>query len=130
MTLLDDVNATDVHPVLWLALGAIATYHRGTTAAEMVITSLRRAPGPRRSLHSPPPGELCQAADIRRWYLDERANAHSFGRLLQQRFGAWLGVVLEPEWLSPAEIEERGGYDSIAPHLHVELKATEWPRGL
>jgi hypothetical protein len=122
-----DVDASGVHPVLWTFLGAIAMRHRVDTGHELVVTSLRRPPGPRPSRHSPPPGELVTAADLRRWSLDSTNSTESFARLLQHLYGARLGVVVEPEWLTPAEIAARGGPDRIGGHIHVELKREGWP---
>ena len=127
MRFADDVNPEGVHPVLWLFLGAIATRHRLDIGPELVVTSLRRRPGPRPSLHSPPEGELCRAADLRRWALDKAGFTQNFVGFLRRRYGQSLGVVLEPEELTPAQIAERGGRDKIAPHIHVQLKSTEWP---
>ena len=122
MNILAGVDPAGVDPVLWVYLGAIATMHRQITDAELIVTSLRRPPGDRPSRHSPPPGEPCTAADIRRWALDHENVAAGFARDLQRRFGAELGVVLEPEWLTADEVAARGGVAAIGPHLHVELK--------
>lgn len=127
MTIIDDVDSTGVHPVLWVFLGVISQRHRVATGNTLIVTSLRRPPGPRPSRHSPPEGELCQAADLRRWALDAAHESVTFARALQRDYGAVLGVVLEPEWLTPDQIAERGGLDKIGPHLHVELKDTAWP---
>jgi hypothetical protein len=117
------VDRTNIDTVLWLYLGAISQRHREWTGHPMVITSLRRPPGPRPSLHSPPDGIPCRAADIRRWLLNDSDQAANFARRLQTDFGLELGVVLEPEWLTPEQVAERGGMSKIAGHLHVELKA-------
>lgn len=127
MRLSDGVDARDVHPVLWLYLGTIARLHRDVAGVELVVTSLWRPQGPRPSLHSPAPGKAVRAADLRRWYLDSHHAADDFANLLRHRYGAELGVVLEPEELTPEEIAERGGLDKIAGHLHVQLKSTQWP---
>ena len=121
------VDATDVHPVLWTFLGAIALRHRTETGHELVVTSLRRPPGPRASKHSPGLGGLCEAADLRRWQLDTTHSAAAFANVLQHLYGACIGVVLEPEWLSESEIAARGGLDKITGHIHIELKRTDWP---
>jgi len=123
----DGVDAQDVHPVLWTYLGAIANRHRLAAGVELVVTSLRRPPGRRSSLHSPPPPQLCRAADIRRWYLDTGEKVTAFVNELRRAYGRELGVVLEPEELTPEEIAERGGLDKIAGHIHVQLKTQEWP---
>ena len=122
MRLLPGVDATDVHPTLWAFLGAIATRYRLDVGGELVVTSLRRPPGGRFSLHSPEPGQLCQAADLRRWDLNKAGKAEVFAKWLQNRYGPGLGVVLEPEWLTAEQLLERGGKDAVAPHLHVQLK--------
>lgn len=130
MNLKTGVDASDVHPVLWVFLGAIALKYRVDTGHELVVTSLRRPPGSRASRHSPPPGEPCRAADLRRWQLDQTRSTEAFARKLQHEYGSYLGVVVEPEWLTPEEVSERGGASAIAPHIHVELKRDDWPHGL
>lgn len=115
------VDASNIAPALWLFLGAIADRHRKLTGESLVITSLRRPPGPRPSLHSPGPGQLVGAADLRRWTLDEDGAAEVFCRALQASWPGELQIVLEPEWLTEAEIAARGGLETIAPHIHVEL---------
>lgn len=125
--LLPSVNADGVSPVLWAALGAIAVRHRAVTEQGLVVTSLRREPGTRRSLHAPPEGAIVEAADFRRWYLDWKSAAVNFCRRLQAEYGSFLGVVLEPEWLTEEQIDERGGIANVAPHVHVQLKAPGWP---
>lgn len=130
MNIKSGADPTDVHPILWAILGAIALKHRIDTGHELVVTSLRRPPGPRKSLHSPEPGELCAAADIRRWVLDRTHSAETFARKLQHEYGLFLGVVVEPEWLTPEEITARGGFDPANGHIHVELKTGTWPPGL
>ncbi|HEY2938159.1 MAG TPA: hypothetical protein VGJ25_16265 [Gaiellaceae bacterium] len=127
MRLADEVDAREVHPVLWAFLGAIAYRHRLVAGVELVVTSLRRPPGPRPSLHAPPPGQLCRAADLRRWYLDTTTDAPDFVNQLRHAYGRELGVVLEPEELTPEEIAERGGVEKIAGHIHIQLKRQEWP---
>jgi hypothetical protein len=128
VTILEGVDTSGVSPSLWLYLGTIAFKHRQHTGRELTITSLRRPPGPRPSKHSPPDGELVEAADIRRWLLDELGEAAIFARKLQALYGSELGVVLEPEWLTPDEVAERGGLAAIGPHIHVQLKSSAWPR--
>jgi hypothetical protein len=130
MQLKDGVDPSDVHPVLWLFLGEIAGLYREATGEEMVITSLRRPPSDRASRHSPGLGHPCMAADIRRWPFKDVPTAARFARELQQRFGHQLGVVLEPEWLTPREVALRGGPQATAGHIHVELKDTAWPASL
>jgi hypothetical protein len=122
MMLKPGVDQDNVHPVLWTYLGAIATRHRIVTSLELIVTSLRRPPGPRASLHSPPAPHPCRAADLRRWALDNQRMAAAFAKDLQRMYGRELGVVLEPEWLTPLEVAARGGLSAIDPHLHVELK--------
>ena len=68
-----------------------------------------------------------RVADVRRWALDDHHKAAAFARGLQQEYGAELGVVLEPEWLTPEQIMERGGVTMVAPHLHLELKVDAFP---
>jgi hypothetical protein len=125
--LLPDVDAEGVHPGIWTYLGILALEHRVWTGRELVVTSLRRAPGDRPSRHAPEPGALCTAADFRRWYLDERDAAEAFCRMLQARFGFDLAVVLEPEWLTQEELSERGGILKVQPHVHVQLRSFEYP---
>jgi len=130
MKLKRGVNFKDIHPVLWIFIGTIATLYRGWTGAEMTITSMRR----RGTKGKHPKG---MAVDIRRWELDSARKksdsgqggsyADKFALDLQRRFGKWLGVVLEPEMLTPAQIKARGGIKKIAPHIHIQLKKTTWP---
>lgn len=123
MQLKPGVNARDVDPMLWAYLGAIAQLYRTFTGGkELVVTSLRREPGKRASRHAPPKGRLVEAADLRSDVLREMKGDEQFARTLQVTFGKELGVVLEPEWLSAAELEERGGADKVTPHLHIQLK--------
>lgn len=121
------IDATEVDPLLWTYLGGIALLHRELTGAQLVVTSLRRAPSVRPSLHSPPPGMRVAAADLRRWELDDREMAEAFARELQRRWGGDLGVVLEPEWLTEDQLRDRGGRDNVTGHVHVELKNRAWP---
>jgi len=104
------VNAGGVDPFLWAFLGQIAMLYRDTTGKELVVTSLRRdGAGGRASKHTPPKGRLCEAADIRTDVLRAIKADDAFARMLQQRFGKELGIVLEPDWLTPAQLAERGG---------------------
>ena len=130
MTLKKQVDATGIHPVLWIFLGAIALRHKRATGKPMVVTSLRRKRGRRPSKHSPPKGELVRAGDLRRWYFRDAQSAEEFCKDLQRDYGSQLGVVLEPEWLTPKQIAQRGGIKKIAPHIHVQLKKTDWPAAL
>ena len=62
----------------------------------------------------------------------------AFCRTIQQRYGAALGVVLEPEWLTVRELERRFGIEirtdleeqaarrRVAPHVHLQLKGRLW----
>lgn len=121
------VDWSDVHPSLWQMLALIDYHHEDYTGNELVVTSLRRPPGDRPSKHA---GTWCTAADLRRWYLTDETMpgacdfAQAFCRELQDRYGDVLGVVLEPEWLSKAEIKRRGG--KVTPHIHVQLKRPRW----
>jgi hypothetical protein len=124
---LDGVDWDGVHPLVWLWLGKLSVAHRAWTAEGITVTSLRRPVGPRPSKHSPLPGGLVEAADIRRWALDRTGRTERFCRELQRQHGGYLGVVLEPEWLTPAEVAERGGAGKIAPHIHLQLKLLTWP---
>lgn len=126
MKLKADVDATGVAPELWSFLGAIAVALRLETNAELVVTSLRRPRSSRPSKHSPPQGQLVTAADIRRWALDHAGLAAEFVAGLRKAYGDRLGVVLEPEELTPEEIAARGGRAAIAPHIHVQLKGAPW----
>lgn len=127
MELKPGVDATDVSRVLWMYLGAVASLHRSWTGVGLVVTSLHRPHGKHYSKHSPPPGGLVAAADLRRWALDAKGVTITFCRMLQQVFGPMLGVVLEPEWLTPEELASRGGLARVKPHIHVELERTGWP---
>ncbi len=130
MRILPDVDVELVAPALWMFLGAIATSHRAAAGQGLVVTSLRRADDSRPSRHNPPPGEAVTAADFRRWYLDARGLSEDFCRRLQVDFGGDLLVVLEPEWLTPQEIEARGGLRNVQPHVHVQLREAGWPKSL
>jgi hypothetical protein len=70
---------------------------------------------------------MVTAADIRRWYLDHTGRTQSFCGWLQHELG--LGVLLEPEWMTPKQIEERGGISKIPPHIHVQLKIQPYEVG-
>lgn len=130
MRMKDGVDTTNVSPALWLMLGMIASWHRVRWGSELTVTSLRRPPDGGHSKHSPPAAVPCMAADIRRRGVGEPDEWAVFARDLQHRFGPDLGVVLEPEWLTLAEVTARGGLDQISPHLHVELKNAGWPTSL
>ena len=114
------VDASGVDPYLWYWLGRIEELHREWTGSELTVTSLRRPPSSQKSFHSPPKGVLVLAADLRRRRLDSVKKAEAFCRELQRRHGAILDVVLEPEWLTAAQIAARGGLKNIGPHIHVE----------
>lgn len=122
------VNPLGVHPDLWAILGEIDYDHRRATGKELVVTSMRRRLGPRPTKHATAPGGLVTAGDLRRNALDEKGTAPVFCRRLQMRYGRYIGVVLEPEQLSPAEIKRRGGLKRIGPHIHIQLKRPRWPR--
>ena len=127
MRLKPGVNAENIARNVFLWLGVVARAHSAWTGKELVVTSLRRPPRGRPSWHSPKENELVRACDFRRWYLDENQLAESFCRMLQARYGAGIKVVLEPEWLTPEEIERRGGVLKIDPHIHFELRSLDWP---
>lgn len=130
MRLKRGVDDRMVHPVLWVMLGQIGLLHRLWTGAELTITSLRRQPGSRRSKHAPPDGADCTAGDLRVHDLRPGDEREAFARVLQVKFGKLIGVVLEPDWLTPGEIKRRGGRKKIAPHIHIQLKRLHWPRVL
>ena len=127
MRLKPGIDSTGVHPVLWIMLGPVAVLHREMTGDGLVVTSLRRPPRATRSLHSPEPPALVQAADLRRWALDEDGVAREFCDELKRRYGHTLQAVLEPEDLTIAERAIREKLVDYAPHLHVELARAEWP---
>jgi hypothetical protein len=124
------VDQTQVDPVLGLWIGALARHHMEWTGIELVVTSLRRATSPWPSQHVVKAGELVTAVDFRRWYLDKDGLAEAFCRFLARHYKTWLGVILEPEWLSPEALERRGGVLKVEPHVHVELRSVEWPVGI
>lgn len=128
MKLNPGVDARLVDPGIWFFLGLIAGEHRRWTDVELVVTSLRRPPRGRPSRHAPLQNSTVTAADFRRWALDAKTTAEPFCRMLQAFYGDELGVVLEPEWLTPEEISERGGILQIDPHVHVQLKTSDYPR--
>lgn len=128
MKLKPGVDDRLVHPTIWSYLGIVALEHRIWTGEELWVTSLRRAPREFPSRHSPLENELVTAADFRRHTLDVTHAADAFCRMLQARFGLDLGVVLEPDWLTPKELSDRGGVLQVDPHVHVQLKTSEYPR--
>jgi len=119
----DGVDTTGVSRVLWYYLPQVDRFHYVFTGEDLVVTSMRRTWGS--IVHNPSPGDEVLAADLRRWYLDElRAGlADSFCTVLNIRFGHALRVVLEPEWLTPAQIAERGGVEAIDPHIHIQVES-------
>lgn len=127
MRLKPGVDWQQVDQVLWIWLGIIALEHRTWTDEELVITSLRRPDSPWPSRHVVKAGELVGAADLRRHALDRLSAAEVFCRMLQLRWGEYLGVVLEPEWLTASELELRGGALQVDPHVHVQLKRRDLP---
>ena len=125
------VDARGIHPHLWFHLGVIGLQHYLLTNHIMVVTSLRRPydPDKRPSKHRPKPTDLCTGADVRRWYLDDAVNAiqyttEIFCKWIQQTMGDQIGVVLEPDWLTAAQIAARGGLKRIEPHIHLQSKRT------
>lgn len=122
MILLPYVCSAHVHPQLWLWLHVLEDNHWQATGHELVIASPRCPSRSRPSRHSPPAPMMCRAVDIRRWHLDARGLAEPFARELQHYYGAHLGVILEPEWLTENELRRRGGRAAVAPRLHVQLK--------
>ena len=117
-----------VHPDLWCILGEIDKEHAAYTGKGVVVTSLRRPKGRRHSTHAPGRGKLAKGADLRRWALDAIGKAEEFCKHLQKKYGRYVGVVLEPEWLTPEQIRQRGGLAKIAKHIHVQTKSIPWPR--
>lgn len=135
---------TGMHPDIVMWAGVVAGYHLNLTGRPLWITSARRRYRPGVvSRHSPPPctihGDLCSLQpdlrtpdcmpvlvtgfDFRRWYLDEvPGRAEEFCTMLQGRHSGYLGVVLEPEWLTKKQIKDRGGIEKIAPHIHCQTK--------
>lgn len=130
MRLNSGVDQTQVDPVLGLWIGVIAGHHNEWTGKELVVTSLRRPTSARPSRHVVKEHELVTAVDFRRWYLDEDSLADPFCLFLAGHYKAWLTVILEPEWLSDAELELRGGVLQVEPHVHVQLSSPEWPAGV
>ncbi len=137
----EGVDREGLHPMMWVWLGAVAVYHFELTNKPLTVTSARR---PYRegvsSSHSPPPGELATAADIRRSELDRigRTVAAEFSKAIQRNYGGHVGVVLEPEWLTVAQLEKRYGIRivnreqekaarrRVGPHIHFQLKGRLW----
>lgn len=116
------VNRTGVSPVLWFHLPMIDYLHYLHTGHELLVRSMREALG--RVVHSPRSGDDVLAADLDRYELDEVSAemAGVFCHMLNVRFDRVLRVVLEPEWLTPAELEERGGKTLVVPHIHVQVE--------
>ncbi len=127
MRILHEVDRSGVHPELWGWLIVIDKEHFHYTGEMATVTSLRR---PRGSfVHAPGEGRLVLGADLRRAALDKAGErtAHLFCRSLQLKYGAVLGVVLEPEWLTEEQIADRGGPEEVEPHIHIQLKRIEFP---
>lgn len=135
---------TGIHPDVVFWVGVVAGHHLELTGRPLWVTSARRQyRSGVISRHSPPlcavHGVLCAerpdlgstecrlnlvtAWDFRRWYLDEKADrAERFCKMLQEKYGTYLGIVLEPEWLSAAEVARRGGIKKVSPHVHCQTK--------
>ena len=126
------VNIDDIHPMLWFWLGKVDELYLAERIGEMVVTSMRREYDPglgRFTWHSPGwtiPEDLIpepvRAADIRTTALTREGLDYQFARIVQGVYGEYLGVVLEPDWLSKEQIEARGGADRVTPHIHLQLK--------
>ena len=115
------VNRNNVHPLLWGKLLLADHEHVVITGEQMVVTSLRRDPKEgSKSKRSPPLAIPATAADIRRYRLDALKRTESFCRWLQKELQ--LAVLLEPDWMTKEQIEERGGIDNIDPHIHTQLR--------
>jgi len=119
MKLKRGVNRDNVHALLWGKLLLADKQHIVTTGEELVVTSLRR-PVSSGSRHSPAAHVPVTSADIRRWRLDALDGAEDFCSWLQTVLD--LAVLLEPDWMTKEQIEERGGRNKIDPHIHCELR--------
>ncbi len=136
----------DAHPMLWYWLGKVEGEYANwaESETELTVTSMTRE-SPATSKHCPDRNVTgrCEAADIRRHGLDKvsGSTAHVFCRRLQTKFGRYLGIVLEPEWLTDKEIRARLGLDDdhvvgeaerkqISPHIHLQLKAAAYTEDL
>lgn len=126
----DGVISDHVHPTLWLWLGALGVLHHQATGKDMWITSLWRPFTGTPTKHAPARGDLVEAADIRRWYLDETHFAEPWAIHLRELYGSHLYVLLEPEWLTVEELAARGGREKVQPHIHVQLRSRLLPRPL
>jgi len=134
------VDRDGVHPMMWAWLGVVAGYHFELTEKTLWVTSLRRpyVAGAPTSKHSPKPPTLSSAVDIRRHDLDRIDYAEDFARDIQREYGQHLGVLLEPEWLTLRQLEQRFGItirtpsqeraarSRVGPHIHLQLKGTLW----
>lgn len=146
------VDRSDIHPLLWAWLGTISAFHYGLTLEPATVTSLRRPYNPSSSTKhatpDPPEGEareLVTAADLRRHALDRldrgdpsRKWAERFCKAIQASAGDRIGVVLEPEWLTVRQLEQRFGIRiytrdqelaarrRVGPHIHLQLKGRLW----
>lgn len=106
------------------------------TEEELVVTSLRRPFDPEVKTRHATQTASCMMVDPRRRFTDEpfvtavdirrdaldavrlpRLRAPAFCRHVQHCYGNQIGVVLEPEWLSPARRKKM-----TAPHIHFQLK--------
>ena len=141
------LDASGVHPRLWQFLMWLDQQHLEFTEETMWVTDLRRlyrsnvntrhataskiaAVGdPRERLFA---AAFVTAVDIRRWALDELGKAAEFCRHVQEVHGDQIGVVLEPEWLSLAQLKRRFPHFThhtegqlrglVASHIHFQLK--------
>jgi len=104
------LECVDPDLIFWLGVISVEWHLFGWDGA-MVVTSVYRSG---KGAHGRGEG-----ADMRTKYITpDRVEA--FGTFLQAKYGKYLGVVVEPEWLTKKQIKARGG--KVTPHLHIQLK--------
>lgn len=129
------VDSQRVHPLIWVYAHQIGIWHQDVTGYRMVITSMSRHRGS--SYHNPSYAgsqhsmvaprhssvatriDLSTAFDMRRWYFNNFPMLERFCLEVKEELD--IGCLIEPEWMTPEQIEARGGIDKIVPHVHWQL---------
>lgn len=114
VTFKPEVDAQNVHPAIWLAIGVASVLRKTLTGKQdVVITALNaddHSPG---SFHNPKntPDGTCRAADLRILDLTETTE-----------WWAWyygLRALLHPQGY---DIVLHSGQDGIVAHMHIEFQ--------
>lgn len=124
---LDPVHCTHrVHPQLLVYVGFIARAFFVDTRHRMVITSMSR-PGGGATRHDPQYKGWCLAFDMR---THDPRTGERYGHETPNRLYTFvysiksvinIGALVEPDWMTPEQIAERGGLENIAPHVHWQI---------